>query len=167
MSPLQIRKIGDPVLRTKAKKIDEITEKINDLIDNMFETMYAEDGIGLAAPQVGILKRIAVVDIQEDNKIVLINPEIIEEEGKAVMEEGCLSIPGETGDVIRAEKIKVKTLDRDGNEIEFKAEGLEARAIQHEIDHLDGILFLDKVVKIVDWFNEIIEINEIMMSGLR
>ncbi|PTV97862.1 peptide deformylase [Halanaerobium saccharolyticum] len=150
MSPLQIRKIGDPVLRTKAKKIDEITEKINDLIDNMFETMSSEDGIGLAAPQVGILKRIAVVDIQEDNKIVLINPEIIEEEGKAVMEEGCLSIPGETGDVIRAEKIKVKTLDRDGNEIEFKAEGLEARAIQHEIDHLDGILFLDKVVKIVD-----------------
>ena len=167
MSPLQIRKIGDPVLRTKAKKIDEITEKINDLIDNMFETMSSEDGIGLAAPQVGILKRIAVVDIQEDNKIVLINPEIIEEEGKAVMEEGCLSIPGETGDVIRAEKIKVKTLDRDGNEIEFKAEGLEARAIQHEIDHLDGILFLDKVVKIVDWFNEIIEINEIMMSGLK
>jgi peptide deformylase len=150
MSPLQIRKIGDPVLRTKAKKIDEITEKINDLIDNMFETMYSEDGIGLAAPQVGILKRIAIVDIQEDNKIVLINPEIIEEEGKAVMEEGCLSIPGETGDVIRAEKIKVKTLDRDGNEIEFKAEGLEARAIQHEIDHLDGILFIDKVVKIVD-----------------
>ena len=150
MSPLQIRKIGDPVLRTKAKKIDEITEKINDLIDNMFETMYAEDGIGLAAPQVGILKRIAIVDIQEDNKIVLINPEIIEEEGKAVMEEGCLSIPGETGDVIRAEKIKVRTLDRDGNEIEFKAEGLEARAIQHEIDHLDGILFIDKVVKIVD-----------------
>lgn len=150
MSPLQIRKIGDPVLRTKAKKIDEITEKINDLIDNMFETMSSEDRIGLAAPQVGILKRIAVVDIQEDNKIVLINPEIIEEEGKAVMEEGCLSIPGETGDVIRAEKIKVKTLDRDGNEIEFKAEGLEARAIQHEIDHLDGILFLDKVVKIVE-----------------
>jgi peptide deformylase len=150
MSPLQIRKIGDPVLRTKAKKIDEITEKINDLIDNMFETMYAEDGIGLAAPQVGILKRIAIVDIQEDNKIVLINPEIIEEEGKAVMEEGCLSIPGETGDVIRAEKIKVRTLDRDGNEIEFKAEGLEARAIQHEIDHLDGILFIDKVVKMID-----------------
>ena len=150
MSPLQIRKIGDPVLRTKAKKIYEITEKINDLIDNMFETMYAEDGIGLAAPQVGILKRIAVVDIQEDNKIVLINPEIIEEEGKAVMEEGCLSIPGETGDVIRAEKIKVRTLDRDGNEIEFKAEGLKARAIQHEIDHLNGILFIDKVVKIVD-----------------
>lgn len=150
MSPLQIRKNGDPVLRTKTKKIDEITEKINDLIDNMFETMSSEDGIGLAAPQVGILKRIAVVDIQEDNKIVLINPEIIEEEGKAVMEEGCLSIPGETGDVIRAEKIKVKTLDRDGNEIEFKAEGLEARAIQHEIDHLDGILFLDKVVKIVE-----------------
>lgn len=150
MNLLQIRKIGDPVLRIKAKKIDEVTKKTNNLIDNMFDTMYAEDGVGLAAPQIGISKRIAVVDIREDNKIVLINPEIIEEEGKAVMEEGCLSIPGETGDVIRAEKIKVKTLDRDGNEIEFKAEGLKARAIQHEIDHLDGILFIDKVVKIVD-----------------
>jgi peptide deformylase len=150
MSFMQIRTIGDPVLRTKAKSIDEVTKKINDLIDNMFDTMYEEDGIGLAAPQVGILKRIAVVDIREGNKVVLINPEIIEEEGKAIREEGCLSIPGETGDVIRAEKVKVRSLDRDGNEVEFEAEGLEARAIQHEIDHLDGILFIDKVVEIVE-----------------
>ncbi len=150
MSLMQIRKIGDPVLRTKTNKIDEVTKKTNDLIDNMFETMYAEDGVGLAAPQVGILKRIAVVDIREGNKIVLINPEIIEEEGKTIREEGCLSIPGETGDVIRSEKIKVRSLDREGNEIEFKAEGLEARAIQHEIDHLDGILFIDKVVEIAE-----------------
>lgn len=148
MNLLQIRKIGDPVLRIKAKKIEEVTKKTNDLIDNMFETMYAEDGVGLAAPQIGISKRIAVVDVREDNKIVLINPEIIAEEGKAIMEEGCLSIPGETGDVIRSQNIKVKSLDRKGNEIEFEAEGYEARAIQHEIDHLNGILFIDKVVKI-------------------
>lgn len=150
MALLKVREIGDPVLRSKAKKINEVNKKTNDLIDNMFETMYEEDGVGLAAPQVGMLKRIAVVDIREENKIVLINPEIIEEEGKAIMEEGCLSIPGETGDVIRAEKIKVRTLNREGKEIEFEAEGFEARAIQHEIDHLDGVLFVDKIVKIAE-----------------
>jgi len=147
MNLLQIRKIGDPVLRIKAEKIDEVNKKTNDLIDNMFEIMYAEDGVGLAAPQVGISKRIAVVDIREDNKIVLINPEIIAEEGKSIMEEGCLSVPGETGDVVRSEKIKVQSLDRNGNEIKFEAEGYEARAIQHEMDHLDRVLFIDKVVK--------------------
>jgi peptide deformylase len=150
MNLLQIRKIGDPVLRIKAKKIDEVTKKTNNLIDNMFDTMYAEDGVGLAAPQIGISKRIAVVDIREDNKIVLINPDIIAEEGKTIRKEGCLSIPGEIGDVIRSKKIKVKSLDRKGNEIEFEAENFEARAIQHEIDHLEGILFIDKVVKGLD-----------------
>ncbi|MFN2339849.1 MAG: peptide deformylase [Halanaerobium sp.] len=150
MALLNVRKIGDPVLRSKAKVIDEVNKKTNDLIDNMFETMYEEDGVGLAAPQVGMLKRIAVVDIREGNKIVLINPEIIEEEGKAIMEEGCLSVPEETGDVIRAERIKVKTLNREGNQVEFEAKGLEARAIQHEIDHLDGVLFVDKIVKIAE-----------------
>lgn len=150
MALLNVRKIGDPVLRTKAKKIDKVTKKTNELIDNMFETMYAEDGVGLAAPQIGMLKRIAVVDIREGNKVILINPEIIEKEGKAIMEEGCLSIPGETGDVIRAEKIKVKTLNRKGKEVIFRAEGFEARAIQHEIDHLDGVLFVDKIIKIAE-----------------
>ena len=150
MSLLKVREIGDPVLRSKAKEIDEVNKKTLTLIDNMFDTMYEEDGVGLAAPQVGILKRIAVVDIREGNKITLINPEIIEEEGKAIMEEGCLSIPGETGDVIRAEKIKVRTLNKEGKEIEFEAEGFEARAIQHEIDHLDGVLFVDKIVKIAE-----------------
>lgn len=150
MALLQVRKIGDPVLRSKAKKIDEVTKKTNDLIDNMFDTMYEEDGVGLAAPQVGILKRIAVVDIREGNKVVLINPEIIEEEGKAIMEEGCLSIPGETGDVIRSQKIKVRSLNREGNQIEIEAEGFEARAIQHEMDHLDGVLFVDKIVKLAE-----------------
>ncbi|ADO76901.1 peptide deformylase [Halanaerobium praevalens] len=150
MALLKVREIGDPVLRTKAKEIDEVNKKTNELIDNMFETMYAEDGVGLAAPQIGMLKRIAVVDIREGNKVILINPEIIEKEGKAIMEEGCLSIPGETGDVIRAEKIKVKSLNRKGKEVTFLAEGFEARAIQHEIDHLDGILFVDKIIKIAE-----------------
>ncbi|MGM0548243.1 MAG: peptide deformylase [Bacillota bacterium] len=150
MALLKVREIGDPVLRTKAKEIDEVNKKTNELIDNMFETMYAEDGVGLAAPQIGMLKRIAVVDIREGNKVILINPEIIEKEGKAIMEEGCLSIPGETGDVIRAEKIKVKSLNRKGKEVTFRAEGFEARAIQHEIDHLDGILFVDKIIKIAE-----------------
>jgi peptide deformylase len=137
-------------LRSKAKKVKEVNEKTNQLIDNMFETMYEEDGVGLAAPQVGMLKRIAVVDIREDNPIVLINPKIIEEEGKAIMEEGCLSIPNRTGDVIRSRRIKVRSLDKEGNEVEFEAEGFEARAIQHEMDHLDGVLFIDKMVELVE-----------------
>ena len=150
MSILNVRKIGDPVLRSKAKKVDEVTEKTNKLIDNMFETMYAEDGVGLAAPQVGMLKRIAVVDIREDNPIVLINPEVVEESGKAIMEEGCLSIPGRTGEVIRSKKIKVRSLNREGEEIEFEAEGYEARAVLHEMDRLDGVLFIDKLVELVE-----------------
>jgi len=150
MSILNVRTIGDPVLRSKAKKVEKVTEKTNQLIDNMFETMYEEDGVGLAAPQVGMLKRIAVIDIGEDNPIVLINPEIIEESGKAIMEEGCLSIPERTGEVIRSKNIKVRSLDREGKQIEFEAEGFEARAIQHEMDHLDGVLFIDKLVELVE-----------------
>lgn len=154
MALLKVRTLGDPVLRSKAKKVKEVNEKTNQLIDNMFETMYEEDGVGLAAPQVGMLKRIAVVDIREDNPIVLINPKIIEEEGKAIMEEGCLSIPNRTGDVIRSRRIKVRSLDKEGNEVEFEAEGFEARAIQHEMDHLDGVLFIDKMVELVEWYDE-------------
>ncbi|RCW51411.1 MULTISPECIES: peptide deformylase [unclassified Halanaerobium] len=149
MAILQIRKLGDPVLRSRAKEVEKITEKTNELLDNMIDTMYAEDGVGLAAPQVGILQRIAVVDIGE-NLIELINPEIISESGKSIMEEGCLSVPDETGEVIRSEKIKVKALNREGEEITFEAENFEARAIQHEIDHLEGILFIDKTVKIME-----------------
>jgi len=150
MALLKIREIGDPVLRSKAKKIDEVNKKTNDLIDNLFDTMYEKEGVGLAAPQVGILKRIAVVDIREGNTVILINPEIIAEEGKAIMEEGCLSIPGETGDVIRSQKIKVRSLNKEGKVIEFEAEGFEARAIQHEMDHLDGVLFVDKIIEMVE-----------------
>jgi len=150
MALLKVRTLGDPVLRSKAKEVEEVNEKTNQLIDNMFDTMYEEDGVGLAAPQVGMLKRIAVIDIGEDNPIVLINPEIIEESGKAIMEEGCLSIPDRTGEVIRSKKIKVRSLDRENKQIEFEAEGFEARAIQHEMDHLDGVLFIDKLVELVE-----------------
>jgi len=146
---LQIRKLGDPVLRSRTKEVEKITEKTNELLDNMIDTMYAKDGVGLAAPQVGILQRVAVVNVGE-NLIELINPEIISESGKSIMEEGCLSVPNELGEVIRAEKIKVKTLNREGKEITFETENFEARAIQHELDHLDGVLFIDKTVKIME-----------------
>lgn len=152
MAILNIRKIGDPVLRSKAKKVEEVTDKTRDLLDNMAETMYDAPGIGLAAPQVGILQRVIVVDVEDDNGLLeLINPEIISvSEEKAIMEEGCLSIPEEKGHVVRAKKVTVRGLNRNGKEVIIEAEDLLARALQHEIDHLDGILFVDKVVKVID-----------------
>jgi len=149
---LNIRKIGDPVLRSKAKEVEEVTDKTRDLLDNMAETMYDAPGIGLAAPQVGILQRVIVVDVEDDNGLLeLINPEIISvSEEKAIMEEGCLSIPEEKGHVVRAKKVTVRGLNRNGKEVIIEAEDLLARALQHEIDHLDGILFVDKVVKVID-----------------
>lgn len=152
MAILNIRKIGDPVLRSKAKEVEEVTDKTRDLLDNMAETMYDAPGIGLAAPQVGILQRVIVVDVEDDNGLLeLINPEIISvSEEKAIMEEGCLSIPEEKGHVVRAKKVTVRGLNRNGKEVIIEAEDLLARALQHEIDHLDGILFVDKVVKVID-----------------
>ncbi len=147
MAVLRIREIGDPVLRSKTKEVTEVTDKTANLIDNMIDTMRAADGIGLAAPQVGILLKVIVVEV-EGELLELINPEIISEEGKAIMEEGCLSIPGKNGDVVRAKSIVVKALDRDGQEIEIEAENLFARAIQHEIDHLEGVLFVDKLFEV-------------------
>lgn len=146
MAIRNIRTIGDDILRKKCRMVDEINDRILTLIKDMQETMYAADGVGLAAPQVGILKRIAVVDVGE-GPINLINPEIIETEGEYLDEEGCLSIPGEQGPVLRPEKIKVKTLNEKGEELIIEAEGLFARAICHELDHLDGVLFVDKVIE--------------------
>ncbi len=146
MAIRNIRKVGDELLRKKSKKVDEINDRILTLIKDMQETMYAADGVGLAAPQVGILKRIAVVDVG-DGPINLINPEIIEEEGQYLDEEGCLSIPGQQGKVLRPEKVKVKALNENGDEFILEGEGLLARALCHEIDHLDGILFIDKLVE--------------------
>ena len=139
-------KIGEPVLRKKSKVVKEINDRLIDLLDDMADTMYEADGVGLAAPQVGILKRVVVVDIG-DGLIELINPEIIEAEGEYLDNEGCLSVPGESGDVLRPYRVKVRALNRFGETIEIEGEELLARAFCHEIDHLDGILYVDKVVK--------------------
>jgi peptide deformylase len=144
---LNIRKDGDPVLRRKSKEVREIDERVKKLIENMFETMYSANGVGLAAPQVGISERIIVVDAGSF-PIALINPEVIEESGEDTSLEGCLSIPGFQGEVVRAAKVRVKGMTVDGKECEFTAEGLLARAIQHEIDHLKGILFTDRAERI-------------------
>lgn len=146
MALRQIRKLGDEILRKKCRKVDKIDNRIITLLNDMLETMYHEDGVGLAAPQVGILKRLIVVDVG-DGPIKLINPEITKSSGSQIAAEGCLSIVGASGNVKRPNKIEVKALDESGSEIKITAEGLLARAICHETDHLDGILFIDKIIQ--------------------
>lgn len=145
MALRNIRIYGDPILRKKSKPVEVVNDRIKILIKDMFQTMYYEDGVGLAAPQVGILKRVVVVDIGE-GPIALINPEIISKEGSYIDTEGCLSLPEKQGEVERPQHIRVKALNEEGKEINFDAEDLFARAICHEVDHLDGILFTDKVI---------------------
>ncbi|WP_352419954.1 peptide deformylase [Proteiniborus sp.] len=145
MAIRQIRFEDDPILRKKSRKVDKIDERIRTLVQDMLDTMYKEEGVGLAAPQVGILKRVVVIDIGE-GPIVMINPEIIEEEGKSIDLEGCLSIPGKSGKVCRPERVKVEHLDIEGNKNIIEGTALLARALCHEIDHLNGILYIDKVV---------------------
>jgi len=132
----------DPVLRQKAQPIKKITKKVKKLAPNMLETMYAAEGVGLAGPQVGVGKRIIVIDIG-DGPLVLINPQILNKSGQARDVEGCLSIPGRNAYVTRAAKVRVTGLDLDGRRVELEGEGYLARAFQHEIDHLDGVLFID------------------------
>ena len=136
MAIRNIRKMGDEVLRKPSKEIKEMTSRIMLLIDDMFETMYEAYGVGLAAPQVGILKRLVVIDTYEGQPLVLINPKIVEKDGEQIGDEGCLSLPGKVAVVCEA-------LDRDMNPIRVEGEGLLARAICHELDHLDGILYPD------------------------
>jgi peptide deformylase len=142
MSLLPIHLLGSPVLRQHAETIPVVDEKVRRLIADMFETMDAAKGIGLAANQVGIARRVAVVDV-DDDRFALINPRIVETEGRETAEEGCLSIPEIYADVSRPDRIIVEALDANGAPFRKEATGLMARAIQHEIDHLDGILFLD------------------------
>jgi peptide deformylase len=146
MALRSIREYGDELLRKKSKKVDDVNERILTLLKDMEETMYASDGVGLAAPQVGILKRVIVVDIGQ-GILKLINPEIIETEGSYVDVEGCLSVPGEEGEVERPYKVKVKALNEKGEEVIVEGEELLARALCHEIDHLNGVLFVDKIVE--------------------
>jgi peptide deformylase len=140
-----IREIGDPVLNKISKPVTQMTARTQDLIDDMFETMYEANGVGLAAPQVGVLKRIVVIDTTGENPILLINPRIVEQSGEQSGNEGCLSVPGKTGIVTRPNYVKVVGLDEDLNEIEVEGEELLARALCHEIEHLDGHLYVEKV----------------------
>lgn len=149
MALRQIRKDDDPVLRKVSKVVPEITDKIQILIDDMIDTMYQADGVGLAAPQIGILKRIVVIDVG-DGPIVLINPEIVEEKGEQCEIEGCLSLPGVSGTVNRPGIVTVKFTNRKGKEVKMTGDDLLARAFCHEIDHLNGVLFTDKVVDFID-----------------
>lgn len=146
-----IVKEPDEVLHKTAKEVTKITPNVQKLMDDMAETMYDAEGVGLAAPQVGILKRIIVIDVGDENGLIaMINPEIVERDGEQLGPEGCLSIPGLNGDVRRAMTVTVKGLNRDGEEFVVTGSGLLARAFQHEIDHLNGVLFTDVADKIYE-----------------
>ena len=138
-----IRIAGDPVLTRKCREVKEMTPRLKELIDDMFETMYESSGVGLAAPQVGILKRICVIDTTGENPLFLINPVITEREGEQTGDEGCLSLPGKAAQVTRPMKVVVEALDRDMNPVVLTGEELLARAMCHEIDHLDGHMYTE------------------------
>jgi peptide deformylase len=146
MAVLKVRKYGDPVLRRRAEPVREVTPEIRRMVEDMIETMFDEVGIGLAAPQVGISLRLMVVgDEKGRGARALVNPVIAEQGGDVTAEEGCLSLPGIFADVTRAEWVRLEAHDLDGNPVSVKARGLTARVFQHEMDHLDGVLFIDRL----------------------
>ena len=148
MAIRQVHEDGDEILRKKSKPVEEVNDKIREILNDMVETMHKFDGVGLAAPQIGILKRIIVIDLYDDKgPIKLVNPEIIKEKGEQEVEEGCLSFPNLYGRVVRPAKIVVKAQDETGKEVVILAKGLLAQALSHEIDHLEGVLFVDKVLE--------------------
>lgn len=139
-----IRTEGEEVLRKKCREVTELTPRIQELIEDMLETMYEADGVGLAAPQVGVLRRIVVIDVG-DGPVILVNPEILETSGSQTGDEGCLSVPGKCGVVTRPNYVRVRAVDENMEPFELEGEELFARAVCHECDHLDGILYVDKV----------------------
>jgi peptide deformylase len=143
MAVLHIRKLPDPVLRQKARRVSRIDGSIQRLIDDMIDTMRASSGVGLAAPQVGVPLRIAVIEMPGDEIITLINPVVVKRKGERILTEACLSMPGYHGELKRSLTVKVKAQDRHGNEIRLKGEGLLAQALEHETDHLNGTLYVD------------------------
>jgi peptide deformylase len=146
MTAYPLRIFGDPVLKQRARDVEEITGDLVPLVHGMYETMAAEEGVGLAAPQVGVRKRLFTYDLHEgDGPHVVINPEIVEMAGEQVEQEGCLSVPGFRFEVVRAGVVTMRGLDLDGNEVVLEGDDLLARMIQHEIDHLDGVLVLDRI----------------------
>ncbi len=144
MTILQIRSVPDSVLKQKAKKVHTIDRSTRKLIRDMLETMHAEPGrVGLAAPQVGVPLRVIVIGMPEEEDVILINPKIVRRRGERVIDEGCLSVPGYFGQITRAESVTVKGRDQNGKEVRIKAEGLLAQVLEHEIDHLNGTLYID------------------------
>ena len=149
MSLRKIRTREDELLRKTSRVVDEITPRILTLLDDMAETMYESDGVGLAAPQIGVLRRVVVIDVGE-GLYELINPEIIEKSGTQTGPEACLSVPGLQGTVTRPQRVSVRAIDRNGDTITFSAEGFFARAVCHELDHLDGVLYIDHAEDLVE-----------------
>lgn len=145
MAVLKIRTLPDPVLRQKARKVNKIDGSIQKLIDDMIDTMHTNAGVGLAAPQVGVSLRVAVIELPGEEIIPLINPEITKRQGERVVQEACLSVPGYQGEIERSVTVKVKALDRQGKEFRLKGEELLAQALEHEIDHLNGIVYVDHI----------------------
>lgn len=145
MATRKIREMGDPVLSKKCKEVTEMTPRLQELIDDMFETLYEENGVGLAAPQVGILKRIVVIDTTGEDPLLLINPKILETSGEQDGYEGCLSVPGKSGKVTRPNYVKAYAYDENMEPFEIEGTELLARAICHEVDHLEGHLYVEKV----------------------
>jgi len=146
MPTYPLRLFGDPVLKQRAREVDELTGDLATLVHGMYDTMDEEEGVGLAAPQVGVRKRLFTYDLHEgEGPGVVINPEIVESSGEVVSEEGCLSVPGYRFEILRAERVTMRGLDLDGAELVLEGDGLLARMIQHEIDHLDGVLLLDRL----------------------
>ena len=145
MAIRNIRIMGDPILEKVCKEVKEVTPRIKELIEDMLETMYDANSVGLAAPQVGVLKRIVVIDVTGEDPIVLINPRILETSGEQTGGEGCLSLPGKSGTVTRPHYVKVKAYDREMKPFEIEGTELLARAFCHEIDHLDGHMYVEKV----------------------
>ncbi|MEE1227371.1 MAG: peptide deformylase [Lachnospiraceae bacterium] len=141
MAIRQLRIIGDPILNKVCKPVKEMTPHLKELVDDLFDTMYEEKGVGLAAPQVGVLRRICVIDVMDGDPICLVNPKVIESDGAQTDEEGCLSVPGKCALVTRPNHVVVEAFDRDMNPIRVEGEELRARCILHEMDHLDGILY--------------------------
>ncbi len=147
MAIRQVRLETDEILRKKAKEVDEVDDRIREILDDMLETMYEYNGVGLAGPQIGILKRIIVIDLYDGSKpLKLVNPRIIKQKGEQEVDEGCLSFPNEFAKLIRPAEVIVEALNENGKKVKIKGEGLLAQALAHEIDHLDGILFVDKMI---------------------
>lgn len=147
MAIREIRLSGDEILRKTSREVEEVTNKIRELLDDMVETMHKYNGVGLAAPQVGILKRVIVIDLYDgEEPLQLVNPKIIKAKGKQEVEEGCLSFPNEYAKMVRPKEVTVEALDRDGKEVIITGKDLLAQALAHEIDHLNGILFVDNMI---------------------